>query len=198
MSSKFWNQRYSENETVYGKEPNLFFKLFVDQHKPGTILLPSEGEGRNAIYAAKKGWKVDAFDFSSIAREKALANAKAANVEINYEVKSVETFTATKQYDAVSLIYVHVPALIRKRFHQEVFKSIKPGGFLLLEAFAKEQLGLASGGPKDETLLYDAPSLCQDFQYLHILNCEQKKIQLNEGNFHKGIAEVLRLKGQRI
>jgi len=198
MSSKFWNQRYSENETVYGKEPNLFFKFFIDQHKPGTILLPSEGEGRNAIYAAKKGWKVDAFDFSSIAREKALANAKAANVEINYEVKSVETFTATKQYDAVSLIYVHVPALIRKRFHQEVFKSIKPGGFLLLEAFAKEQLGLASGGPKDETLLYDAPSLCQDFQYLHILNCEQKKIQLNEGNFHKGIAEVLRLKGQRI
>jgi SAM-dependent methyltransferase len=198
MSSKFWNQRYTENETVYGTAPNRFFKLFVDRHKPGTILLPAEGEGRNAIYAAKRGWQVDAFDFSSIAKEKALSNAKAAKVNINYEIRTVETFTATKQYDAVALIYVLVPALIRRRFHQEVFRSIRPGGFLLLEAFAKEQLGLESGGPKDETLLYDAPSLCEDFQFLHILNCEQKKIQLNEGNFHKGMAEVLRLTGQRI
>jgi SAM-dependent methyltransferase len=198
MSPEFWNQRYTENETVYGTAPNGFFKLFIDEHKPGTILLPAEGEGRNAIYAAKNGWQVDAFDFSRIAKEKALANAKAAKVEINYEIKTVEIFTATKQYDAVALIYVHVPALIRKGFHQEVFKSIKPGGFLLLEVFAKEQLALESGGPKDETLLYDAPALCEDFQFLHILKCEQKKIQLDEGNFHKGMAEVLRLTGQRI
>lgn len=198
MTEQFWNQRYSENETVYGAAPNLFFKLFIDLHKPGTILLPMEGEGRNAVYAAKKGWKVDAFDFSNIARDKAMAYAAAENVTINYKLQSTTQFRTAKQYDAVALIYAHVHPEERKVFHREIYNSIKPGGFLVLEAFAKEQMKLTSGGPKDEKWLYDAPTLCKDFQFLHIMNCEQKKIQLNEGEFHKGEAAVLRLTGQRI
>jgi hypothetical protein len=54
--NEFWNQRYAENETVYGKKPNAYFKLKFDAlNHVGTILLPAEGEGRNAIYAASKG-----------------------------------------------------------------------------------------------------------------------------------------------
>ena len=198
MGELFWNQRYADNQTAYGTKPNMFFKLFIDLHKPGTILLPAEGQGRNGIYAAKKGWEVDAFDFSAIAKDKALQNAGLENVHLNYDVRSIESFIAEKQYDAVALIYVHVPSTVRKKFHQEIFKSIKPGGFLVLEAFAKEQLENHSGGPRDEALLYDAPTLCDDFQFLHIMNCEQKDIQLDEGAFHKGKASVLRLTGQRI
>lgn len=198
MSKQFWDQRYLDNETLYGSKPNNFFKLFIDLHKPGTLLLPAEGEGRNAIYAAGKGWQVDAFDFSEVAREKALANAKAANVHINYQVMDIDAFKASKQYDAVALIYTHVPPLTRKRFHAEIMQSLKPAGFLILEAFGKEQLTLSSGGPKDEAMLYDAPSLCNDFQFLHILNCEQKSVFLEEGKFHYGEASVLRLTGQKL
>ncbi len=198
MSRQFWDQRYADNDSVYGLEPNRFFKQFIDQRKAGTILLPAEGEGRNAIYAARKGGKVDAFDFSSVAVNKAIRAATNEKLVINYQVKNIESFTAANQYDAVALIYVHVPPEIRKKFHLEVVKSIKPGGFLVLEAFAKEQIQFQSGGPKDESLLYDAPSICEDFQSLHIMNCEQKDIQLNEGSHHKGNASVLRLIGQRI
>ena len=38
--------------------------------------LPAEGEARNAIYAAKKGGKVYAFDFSPIAQQKALLRSR--------------------------------------------------------------------------------------------------------------------------
>ena len=72
MENLFWDKRYEENTTVYGEAPNVFFKSFIDTHKPGSLLLPAEGEGRNAIYAASKGWEVDAFDFSKVAKEKAL------------------------------------------------------------------------------------------------------------------------------
>lgn len=194
---QFWDQRYAENETVYGYEPNKFFKLFIDLHKPGSILLPAEGEGRNAVYAASKGWQVDAFDFSEVAREKALELAKSDNIGINYDLKNIAAFKAEKLYDAVGLIYVHLPAELRKKFHQEIYNSIKPGGFLVLEAFAKEQEKLESGGPRDPELLYDALSLCSDFPYLHLLSCEQKEIILNEGDYHKGRAAVLRIIGQR-
>ncbi len=195
---QFWDQRYVENETVYGNEPNKFFKLFIDLHKPSTLLLPGEGEGRNAVYAASKGWQVDAFDFSQVAREKALDFARGERVIINYELKNIVDFKAGKQYDAVGLIFVHLPEVLRRKFHQEVYNSIKPGGFMVLEAFAKEQAQLESGGPRDATLLYDVPSLCNDFPFLHMLSCEQKEIFLDEGDYHKGKASVLRMIGQRL
>jgi len=195
---QFWDQRYAENETVYGLSPNKFFKLFIDQHKPGSILLPAEGEGRNAVYAASKGWKVDAFDFSQVAKEKALDYARGEKVQISYEFKNIIDFKAGKQYDAVGLIYVHLPEGLRRKFHQEIYNSIKPGGFMVLEAFAKEQVQFESGGPRDASLLYDAPSLCNDFPFLHLISCGQEEIMLDEGDYHKGKAAVLRLIGQRL
>lgn len=195
---QFWDQRYAENETVYGLNPNQFFKQFVDSRKPGTILLPAEGEGRNAIYAASKGWQIDAFDFSEVAREKALDFARGEKLNINYTLQDISLFKAENQYDAVGLIYVHLPEKQRKAFHAEIYKSIKPGGLFVLEAFAKEQAGLNSGGPKDPAMLYDAPSLCSDFPFMHMITCEQKEVVLEEGEYHKGKAAVLRMIGQRL
>lgn len=195
---EFWNQRFSTEEWVYGKEPNKYFKQFIDSHKPGSILLPAEGQGRNAVYAATKGWQVDAFDFSEVAQEKALAFALQKNVEINFEIKSIEDFKADKKYDAAALLYVHLPEKIRQQFHKEVYDSIKPGGYLVLEAFTKEQLEFDSGGPKDKALLYDAPSICSDFPFIHLLSCGQTVVELNEGPYHKGKAALLRMTGQRL
>lgn len=198
MNLQFWNARYKETPSAYGTRPNLFFKRFIDSHKPGTLLLPAEGEGRNAIYAASKGWQVDAFDFSEVAREKALNEAAKRSLQIDYRLQRIETFVADKKYDAVALIYVHLPAMVRHAFHQEVFKSLKPGGFLIFESFAKEQLHLESGGPRDPELLYDAPSICSDFPFLHLMYCGQKELELNEGVYHRGTAAVLQVLGQKL
>lgn len=198
MEHLFWDQRYTENETVYGREPNRFFKAFIDTHKPGTLLLPAEGEGRNAIYAASKGWQVDAFDFSPVAREKALKRAGEEGVTINYYTARAEDFKAGKRYDAVALIYVHLSEAVRREFHQEVYKSLRSGGYMVLEAFAKEQIHNSSGGPKDPGLLYDAPTICTDFPFLHLLSCGQKTILLAEGSFHHGKADVLQMIGQKL
>lgn len=198
MNRTFWDGRYSKNDIVYGHQPNHFFKEFIDTHKPGSILLPAEGEGRNAVYAASKGWRVDAFDFSVEAHKKAIALSKKQNVSINYWVQEIEKFSSAKKYDAVGLVYVHLPKNVRQEFHKQVHNSIRSGGFLILEAFAKEQIEHNSGGPKDPSLLYDAPTICQDFSFLHVLFCGQREIELGEGNFHKGMAAVLQLIGQKL
>jgi hypothetical protein len=198
MNRTQWNTRYVENDIVYGHQPNRFFKYFIDTHKSGHILLPAEGEGRNAVYAASHGWEVDAFDFSEEAFKKAIVFSKQKDVSINYQVREIEKFTAEKKYDAVGLIYVHLPANIRQQFHKQVHNSIRSGGFLVLEAFAKEQIEFNSGGPKDISLLYDAPTICQDFPFLHIHFCGQREIEVNEGRFHKGNAAVLQLLGQKL
>lgn len=198
MNKEFWNARYEDNKTAYSGETNLFFKRFIGTHKPGTILLPAEGEGRNGIYVASKGWQVDAFDFSDVAREKALQWVAEEGHKINYFTARLEKYKVNMRYDAVGLIFVHLLETIRSKIHLEVYKSLKPGGFMVLETFAKEQLQFDSGGSKDITKLYDALSLCNDFQLLHMLPCGQKEIVLQEGEFHKGKAAVLQMLGQKL
>ena len=71
---EFWNQRYSELGYAYGTEPNEFFKEALLRYKEELLpehprlLMPAEGEGRNAVYAAELGFEVTAFDVSEQAR----------------------------------------------------------------------------------------------------------------------------------
>ena len=50
--SDFWNEKYGRSEYLYGKAPNTFFVEKLNELQKGSILLPAEGEGRNAVYAA--------------------------------------------------------------------------------------------------------------------------------------------------
>lgn len=190
----FWNQRFAEHETVYGVEPNAFFRDFLDrQEGHGSLLLPAEGEGRNAIYAAAKGWTVDAFDFSVIAREKALINAAKAQVDLSYELKDIRDYHAGKLYDGIALLYVHLPPHMRIPFHQQIALSLKPGGWLLLEAFTPLQLQYKSGGPQDAAMLYNSDALRSDFSGLDILQLTESVEMLKEGPFHRGEAALVRM-----
>ena len=192
----FWNHRYSTEAYAYGKEPNAFFSAQLEKTAPGKLLLPGEGEGRNAVYAASKGWSVDAFDQSDAGRDKALALASEAGVEINYRVCPVEDFPYLQnRYDAVGLIYFHTDGPSREKLHRKVYESLKPGGSIFLEAFHKEQLNNNTGGPKALDLLFDEEILSGDFSRLEILMLEKQQITLNEGLFHQGEASVIRLHG---
>jgi SAM-dependent methyltransferase len=191
-----WDQRYDTDEFVYGREPNAFFAASLDKLSPGKILLPGEGEGRNAIYAGEKGWKVDAFDSSRIGIKKASAFALEKNLEINFQVCDVAAFTFKKDnYDSVGLIYFHVPLLLRKLAHQKVAESLKPGGILILEGFHTSQLGRKSGGPQSLEMLFDQDILLEDFNILKTELLEVTEVNLNEGLFHGGAAKLIRYRG---
>ena len=83
MNQDFWNKRYKAEVSAYGTKPNVFFKQEIDKLTPGKLLLPCEGEGRNAVYAAVKGWEVSAFDQSVEGMKKAIISAKQSHVEID-------------------------------------------------------------------------------------------------------------------
>ncbi len=76
MSMDFWNARYSDNDYAYGIEANECIKQELQKLKAGKILSPAEGEGRNALYAAKFGFEVYAFDPSIEGRNKAINSLK--------------------------------------------------------------------------------------------------------------------------
>ena len=78
----FWNARFGAEPTVYGEGPNVFFAEQLLGLTPGRILLPGDGEGRNAVHAAEQGWSVRSFDASSVGVKKALDMAARRGVTI--------------------------------------------------------------------------------------------------------------------
>ena len=194
FGGKFWDERYSSAEFIYGTEPNKFFKSEVDKMNPGRILLLGEGEGRNAVYAALQGWKVYAVDFSNKAREKALKLAQENKVDINYEVVDLSNYIIQKDYyDAIAIIFLHLKPEIRTNIHTQVNDSLLSNGKLILEVFDKEQLGKSTGGPQSLEMLYSIEELEKDFVNMKIELLEKKYINLDEGEKHSGEAVVLRL-----
>lgn len=196
-AEKFWNERYSGNHFIYGKKPNAFFKQRIDQLTPGKLLMPAEGEGRNAVYAAYKGWTVEAFDLSRKARKKALELAKRHHVSLSYVVSRYQDFDIDPEsYDAIGLIYAHIHNSLRRQLHRRLITGLKPGGTLILEGFSKKQLGNDSGGPKDLDMLYSIEELTKDFKSLHIELAESVETTLAEGFHHEGKANVIRIVAQ--
>jgi len=194
---EFWEQRYREEGYAYGEMPNVFFKRVIDQLDSGKVLLPAEGEGRNAVYAATRGWDVDAYDYSEKAIENARDFATEHGVSINYQHSSHSDLDQYEQhYDAIALVYAHVPNEIRQAFHRQLLGLLKPGGSFILEAFNTRQLGNASGGPPDINMLYEVADIRNDFEQ----ECELKIIEdveeeLDEGKYHVGKANFIRLWG---
>jgi SAM-dependent methyltransferase len=194
MEAEFWDQRFSAPEYIYGIEPNAFFSGILQGEPAGRLLLPAEGEGRNAVFAARHGWQVTAVDFSAMAREKALALARRAGVGIDYQLADLVSWEPEPSaFDLVALLYLHVPSAARRALHRRLVAAVKPGGLLVLEAFSQAQFGNSSGGPQNLDLLYAIDDLREDFAGLAIRSLAAVTVTLDEGAGHQGRAQVIRM-----
>ena len=192
-----WDDRYSEPGFAYGQEPNEFFKEVVDDLASGKVLLPGEGEGRNAIYAARKGWQVSAYDQSGVARNKAMDWAENEGLSLDYRVEDLINFSCSERdFDLVAIIYVHLPWVLRQGIHRKLAGCLKPGGMLILECFHKEQLLYGTGGPQVADLLYLEDDIREDFSGLDIIQCEKRIKVANQGKYHNGKSSIIRLKAK--
>ncbi|GAP42443.1 hypothetical protein SDC9_08711 [bioreactor metagenome] len=193
-----WDERYSATDYIYGTNPNLWFRDKLLQLTPGSLLLPAEGEGRNAVFAAKNGWKVLALDQSTEGRKKALKLADREGVRIDYLISNLHEFNDIGMtFDAIALIFVHLPPEVREQVHRHLTGFLKPGGFLILEAFTDEQLKNTSGGPKTPLLLYNSKIIERDFNQLRFIDFTESTVILDEGPLHRGEAHVVRLFAQK-
>jgi len=188
---EFWNERFGSPTFIYGTQPNEFFKQELDKIQPGKLLLPAEGEGRNAVYAATKGWEVTAFDYAEAGKKKAFLLAKENNVQFDYFIADyANVILPENHFDALALIYAHTPNW--EQVYRTLLRALKPGGVLILEVFNKKQIHNDSGGPKALPLLVNASELKTILQDFSSIDCWEDEITLGEGNFHTGKADVVR------
>lgn len=190
----FWDDRYKQDDFVYGIEPNKWVETYLKSAPIGKALFACEGEGRNAVFAATLGWTVSAFDQSEMGRDKAIRLSETKKVKIDYKVADAMLVEYEENYfDALFFIYSHFPATIRSAIHNRLLAFVKPGGTIVVEVFHPDQLNLSSGGPKDISMLCTEEILREDFKGCDFNILTTVEVELNEGAFHKGPAKVVRM-----
>jgi 2-polyprenyl-3-methyl-5-hydroxy-6-metoxy-1,4-benzoquinol methylase len=198
-----WDERYSSDAFAYGEEPNNYLKEQLQKLPVGTILFPAEGEGRNAVYAARLGWTVSAFDISAEGKKKAIQLAETHNVSIDYQVGELQELNySAGQFDAIALIYAHFPADIKSLYHKSLDNYLRKGGLIIFEAFSKKHLDYIAlneqvGGPKDIAMLFSIDEIKSDFANYEVIELTEMEIELNEGLFHNGTGSVIRFVGRK-
>lgn len=197
----FWDQRFAEPGFKYGTEPNAF--LLDQAHRlplASQVLVPGDGEGRNGVWLATQGHAVTSVDSSAVGLQKAQALAASRGVALRTEVVDLADWQPPEAgFDALVLIFTHLPAAIRQTAHRSLAKGLRTGAWVVLEAFHPGQLAHASGGPKDADMLYTPQQMCADFEGLiqPVLSWHGQ-ITLAEGSSHQGLAHATRWVGQRL
>lgn len=193
---QMWDEKFSREGYFYGFEPNVFIESKTSLLAPqGKVLCLGEGEGRNAVYLASKGFEVTALDASAIGMTKALSLAEKKGVSFKVELLDLQQWDPKETYDAVVTSYLHLEDPLRTQAFQKAIASLKPQGYFIGEFFSLNQLPRESGGPKKPSLLYTLESLEKIFA---IDGCELQYLQecdvlLDEGNGHQGDALVIRV-----
>lgn len=82
----FWEQFYADMEvSTFSKEPTMDVNEFCNIFPQNAQVLNAGcGEGRNSIFMAKLGNKVDAFDISENGNEKTKKISGQMGVQINF------------------------------------------------------------------------------------------------------------------
>jgi SAM-dependent methyltransferase len=162
-----WDERYAATDRLWSAEPNATVESVIAELEPGTALDLGAGEGRHAVWLARRGWRVTAVDFSAtgIAR----GREAAPDAEVAWVVDDVRTWVPTTTYDLVLVAYLHLADDVLKRFAD----WIAPGGRLVVVGHALRNLTDGVGGPQDPRLLHTEDQLRTAAEGLSIERLEE-------------------------
>lgn len=123
-----WDQRYAEDSYNKGN-PVTLLQEWLPRVPAGKALDVACGAGRNAIFMARAGFRVDAIDISSEGLKLARDAAAALGLEINWiEHDLDEAYAFANDYDLIIVLwFVDLPLLTRLR------DCLAPGGYLICE-----------------------------------------------------------------
>lgn len=195
-----WNRRFAEDGFLFGTTPNAWLRERAGVWQPGQrVPCVADGEGRNGVWLAQQGLRVDAFDIAEVGVAKARRPAAEQGVEVNFAVSDCDTFPWSEAaYDGVAAIFVQFadPAL-RERLFERIARCLKPGGTLVLQGYTPRQLEYRTGGPPIESHLYTEALLREAFAGMDITALHEYEAELEEGSGHRGRSALIGLVARR-
>jgi SAM-dependent methyltransferase len=189
-----WDERYSADEYVFGKEPNRFLAENFARIPKGKVLCLAEGEGRNAVFLARQGYDVTAVDASAVGLAKARRLAEEHGVQVRWICADLAGYDpGVDQWDGIVSIFCHLSPDVRRTLHARLPGALKRGGVLLLEAYTPAQLAYRTGGPSNVERMMTASDLATELPGLVFHRLQELEREIVEGKYHHGMSAVVQL-----
>lgn len=196
-----WNTRYSAEGYLFGEAPNAFLRRTFDKapSSGGRVLSVADGDGRNGVWLAEKGYIVDTIDFSPVAVEKARALAARRGVSINAEVSDLFAWDWPEaRYDiVVGIFFQFVGPPERAELFGKIKRALKPGGLVAIEGYGPKQLDYATGGPKKLENLYTEALMRSAFADFEAVTVTAYDAKMSEGEGHAGMSALVDFVGRK-
>lgn len=188
-----WDRIYLNPDARVPVNPSALVLETTANLEPGVALDAGMGNGRNAVYLARKGWKVTGVDLSEAAVKKAREAAAQLKVELDARVGDVESMPLPRaHYDLILCLYTEPLAV---RAARKFMEALKPGGLLVIEGRHVE--GLARTPAQDILSGFHDNQLLNLYEKLRILRYEDRPMQAEWDNHGDGRGRIVRLVAQK-
>jgi SAM-dependent methyltransferase len=158
-----WEHRYDARSEGNIRSPSRFVVAQCAGLARGRALDVASGEGRHAVYLARRGWRVEAIDFAHGGLAQLAAAAHRDGLAIGAVQADLETFPLPRaRYDLI----VNVRYLQRSLI-AAMKRAVVPGGMILFETFLRDQQQL--GHPKNPAFLLERGELADRFREFDVL-----------------------------
>jgi len=177
----YWNAKYATDEFIYTKTANRFVIELCEGLTPGLAIDLAGGEGRNTVWLAEQGWRVENVDISEVglAKCEAFAAERGVSERVSTLCASGADFRSTLVPVDLGIVpYLQVPAALLNASLKNLISQIKPGGYLVGVWHARENLDGGFGGPQNPDVL---PSLASMKQFCESMPLETQVCELREG-----------------
>ena len=186
--SAYWDEKYATETFIYTKVANRFIVEFCEPLKPGTAIDLAGGEGRNTVWLAERGWRVENVDISKLGLKKCMEFATERGVAelVSTLCASGEHFvSALAPADLGIIPYLQVPRVLLEASMRNLVSQLKPGGYLVGVGHSLDNLNGGFGGPQDPLVLPSVQSLkeiCSKLP-LEVEVCENRdgQVQTKDG-----------------
>jgi SAM-dependent methyltransferase len=164
FTAEFWDARYSSAHALWSGNPNHHLVAEASGLPPGTALDAGAGEGADAIWLARRGWRVTAIDISAVALQRAAGHAAAAGGEIAARIQwrredLLEWQPPERAYDLVTAQFLHLPAGIRQQVFARLAAAVAGGGTLLIVGHHPADLKTTMPRPNQPELFFTGGEL---------------------------------------
>lgn len=189
-----WNDRFGLDEYAYGEQPNAFIKEQAHRFKGKQIVGFAEGEGRNAVFLARQGYQVTAWDYAENGLKKTEKLAERFQVKVKTGLTDLlHDPVPVEAYDSAFMIFGHFPKADQRKVFDKLLAVVKQGGIVMFEVYSEAQLRYQTGGPKSIDMLYnpaDVLAWISGYEVLHFFYGEQRR---DEGLLHTGVGHVIQV-----
>jgi SAM-dependent methyltransferase len=199
-AAQTWNRRFASDDYLFGTEPNAWLREHAGVWTPGQrVLCVADGEGRNSVWLAQQGLRVEAFDIAELGVAKARRLAAQQGVTVDFQVADCDGYAwPVAAFDGVAAIFVQfADPPQRARLFSRIVQSLKPGGTLLLQGYTPKQLEYKTGGPPFASHLYTQPLMREAFAALQIVELREYEADIAEGSGHRGRSALIGMVARR-